>query len=294
MLIPHFVSESFLKLPKQNLRLSPGTVMGVLNVGNESFCPIGRHPQLSNAISYAQELVTAGAAIIDVGGEPTHPGVQELTLNTQQELDRVIPVIEALTQAIDTPISIDTSDPIVMREAVAAGASIINDVRALRREGALTMAAKLAVPVCLMHMHAIDNKPVVASQHSGEALFQIIYNFFQERIQACLAAGIEQSSIIIDPGFGGGRFGKNTKQNLYLMRNLNRFTQLGKPLLIGVSRKIFIGEVLGANVSDRLYGSLGLAIIAMLQGAQIIRVHDVKATKDVIKIINACLYDEYS
>jgi dihydropteroate synthase len=264
----------------RGLLLDRPRIMGVVNVTPDSFSDGGRHDDPDAAVAHALRLADEGADLLDIGGESTRPGAAEVSL--QQELDRVLPVIERLVAQTLLPISIDTSRPEVMRAAVAAGAGMINDVRALRAEGALAVAAELAVPVCLMHMRgepqgmqdAPDYDDVVAS----------VRGFLAERIFACEMAGIERRRLLIDPGFG---FGKTLEHNLRLLRQLEVLQELGAPLLVGLSRKSMIGALTGRHVDSRLPGSLAAAVIAAEHGARIIRVHDVAATRDALAVWSA-------
>ena len=226
------------------------------------------------------EMAGAGAAIVDVGGESTRPGSR--AVSAQEELERVCPVIEAIRAECDVVVSIDTSKPEVMAAAVSAGAGIINDVRALRMPGALEAAAAQRVPVCVMH---IQGEPATMQDNpSYENVLLEVSEFLGQRIQACVAAGIPADAIIVDPGFG---FGKNLSHNLQLLNNLDRFDSLSAPLLVGISRKSMIGQVLEVPMAQRLAGSLAAAVIAATKGAKIIRVHDVGPTVEALKIVSA-------
>ncbi len=262
-------------------------VMGVLNITPDSFYRGSRHASAEQALSKAIAMVEEGAAILDIGGEPTNPFNDE-KISVQQELDRVIPVVELISHNLNIPISIDTSQPQVMLEAVKAGASIINDVRALRLPGALEAAAKLGVPVCLMHMRYLTREE---TQSTGSAtnLIPSIIDFLGQRIEACLKAGIDKHNIILDPGIGAGRFGKTLPENLLILRHLQNLKKLKYPLLVGVSRKLFIGELLAAPPEERLFASIAAATLAVYNGANIIRTHDVKATLDAVKLAAATL-----
>lgn len=229
------------------------------------------------AVAQAIKMAEEGADIIDIGGESTRPGAAAVSV--QQELDRVMPVVEAVVQAVPLPVSIDTSKPAVMRAAVSAGAGLINDVRALREPGAMAAAVTLNVPVCLMHMqgeprsmqHHPDYRDVV-----GE-----VRDFLRDRIAACVDAGLAYERLIVDPGFG---FGKNAEHNLELLRRLAEFRALGVPVLAGLSRKSMIGTLLGLPVEQRLQASVVLALIAVQNGARVIRVHDVRATREALRM----------
>ena len=252
--------------------------MGVLNVTPDSFSDGGKFFDSDLAIKQAKSMVENGAGIIDIGGESTRPGASAVTVN--DELKRVIPVIEALTKEIHVPISIDTSKPEVMEQAISCGASIINDVNALRAPGALEMASKLKSDVCLMHMQGnprtMQKNPIYAD------VVEDIKSFFKERIKACESAGIDLSSITLDPGFG---FGKNLGHNIALLKNLSEFHEFGVSILAGLSRKSMIGALLGdKDVDSRMIGSVTAALIAVENGANIIRSHNVMATKDAVTI----------
>lgn len=273
----------------KNLNLSTPKVMGVLNITPNSFSSIGRFMALDQALKHAEKIVSQGAAIIDIGGEPTNPGVHPIT-SEQEELDRVIPIVEAISQAFPLPISVDTSKPSVMKEAIKKGAGFINDVRALRDPEALKIIADTGVPICLMHMSHPDGKPTKNSAPNMEDdPVTAIQQFLQERIDACLAAGIAKEKIVIDPGIGHGSFGKTQKQNLQLLNQLDKFKDMPFPLLLGVSRKTFIGNILEQSSEERLYGSLAAATVGMMKGAAIIRAHDVKETVDAVRVVIAIM-----
>jgi dihydropteroate synthase len=254
--------------------------MGIVNVTPDSFSDGGLAASTDAAVAHALRLVEEGADLLDIGGESTRPGAGEIPLD--EELRRVIPVIERLAKETSMPISIDTSKPEVMRAAVAAGAGMVNDVFALRRDGALDAAAMLGVPVVLMHMggepHSMQDAPryddVVADVHS----------FLTQRIFACEMAGIPKKRIVIDPGFG---FGKTSAHNLSLLAQLRRFAELGVPVLAGLSRKRTLGEITGRGVGERIHASVAAALIAAQNGAMILRVHDVAATVDALKVWQA-------
>lgn len=252
-------------------------IMGILNVTPDSFSDGGCYIAPEIAVERALAMIEEGADIIDIGGESTRPGAQPVT--AAEETARVIPIIKAIRHHSTIPISIDTSKPEVMRAAVAAGASMINDVRALREEGALAAAAELNVPVCLMHMQG-EPRTMQANPHYDDVVSEV-YRFLEARINAALAAGITRHHLLIDPGFG---FGKTLEHNLLLLKELNRFKALGVPLLVGISRKAMIGQILDKPVEQRVYGSLAAAVLALSQGADILRVHDVAATVDVLKV----------
>lgn len=261
----------------RKLALDRPRIMGIVNVTPDSFADGGRHDSTAKAVAHALKLVGQGADLLDVGGESTRPGASGVPV--QEELDRVIPVIERLVRETSLPISIDTSKPEVMRAAVDAGAGMINDVFALRRAGALEAAAALGVPVCLMHMQAepatMQDNPVY------EDVVAEIHGFFTQRLFACEMAGIERKRLLVDPGFG---FGKTLEHNLRLLRQLSRFVELGVPVLAGLSRKGMIGTLTGKSVDERVVGSAVAALIAVQNGAAIVRVHDVEATADALAI----------
>jgi dihydropteroate synthase len=259
--------------------LSTPRVMGILNVTPDSFSDGGTFNILENGLVQADLMLSEGADIIDIGGESTRPGAQAVSV--QQELDRVIPVIEAMSQRFDTIISIDTSKAQVMTEAINAGASLINDVRALQESGALVAAVEANVPVCLMHM---QGQPRVMQQnpHYDDVVNDVMI-FLQERISVCRDAGINVEQIIVDPGFG---FGKSLEHNYQLLANFEEFHTLNVPVLAGMSRKSMIGNLLQREIGQRLAGNVAVATVAVQKGAQIIRVHDVKETVDAVKIVN--------
>ena len=257
-------------------------VMGILNVTPDSFSDGGEFVGRDAALRQAERMVADGAAIIDVGGESTRPGAE--AVDAQRELDRVIPVIEAIAAELPVPISIDTSKAEVMRAAVAAGAGMINDVAALRGDGALEAAAACDVPVCLMHMQG-EPRTMQRSPRYDDVVSDV-HAFLAERKAACIGAGIAAERVVVDPGFG---FGKTLEHNLRLMREVERFSDLG-PVLVGVSRKSMIGTILdGAPVEGRLHGSVALAAFSVGRGAKILRVHDVRETVEAVRIINAVL-----
>lgn len=258
-------------------------VMGILNVTPDSFSDGGKYyNSLDTALYHAEEMIEAGVSFIDIGGESTRPGAPDVSL--QQELDRVLPIIEAVNERFDTWISIDTSKAQVMKEAVAAGADLINDVRALREPDALKVAAEANVPICLMHMQGQPRTMQANPQYQN--LYQDVADFLEERILTCSEAGINKSQLILDPGFG---FGKTLDHNYQLLAQLERFHDFGLPLLAGMSRKSMIFKLLEKAPAECVSGSLACATIAAMKGAQIIRVHDVSQTCDVVKICQATL-----
>ena len=262
------------------LDLSQPMVMGVLNVTPDSFSDGGRYQSLDAALRRAEKMVEEGAAIIDVGGESTRPGAPPVS--AQEELDRVLPVVERLARELPIPVSVDTSKPEVMREAARAGAGMINDVRALQMPGALDAAVASGLPVCLMH---IRGEPATMQQepHYGDVVAEV-HAFLAERVRICQAAGIPRERLLVDPGFG---FGKTLDHNLRLLRHLDRFTDLAAGVLVGVSRKSMIGLLLKAPVDERLSGSLAAAVVALWQGANIIRTHDVRETVQALCVCAA-------
>jgi len=264
------------------LDLTRTQVMGILNVTPDSFSDGGRFVGLDNALRHAEAMVNAGATLVDVGGESTRPGAHKVS--DAEELQRVAPVIEAITERLDVVVSVDTSSPSVILEAARLGAGLINDVRALQRAGALQAAAKTGLPVCLMHMRG---EPQTMQQLTHyEDLLTEVHGFFRLRIQACEAGGISVDKIVLDPGFG---FAKTQEQNLSLFKHLDGLHMLGRPLMVGVSRKSMIGAVLGREANDRLSGSLALAALATTCGVGILRVHDVAETLDVVRMVRAVM-----
>lgn len=254
--------------------------MGVLNVTPDSFSDGGRFVGLDAALRQADAMAQAGASLIDVGGESTRPGAAPVTV--QQEIDRVVPVVEQIATRIDAVISVDTSTPQVMRETAAVGAGLINDVRALGREGALEAAKHTGLPVCLMHMQGEPGS--MQSAPSYRDVVAEVKQFLRERTDACLSAGIPSEQILWDPGFG---FGKLDEHNLALLRRLPELAAEGFPVLAGLSRKSMIGRLLGREVDERLAGSVALALMAVERGASIVRVHDVAETMDAVNLWRA-------
>jgi dihydropteroate synthase len=256
--------------------------MGILNVTPDSFSDGNRYVTIDAALERAARMVEEGAAVIDVGGESTRPGAD--AVDESVEIARVVPVIEGIAAAFNIAISIDTSKPKVMAAAVAAGACIVNDVYALRAPIARSWAAVSEVGVCLMHMQG-EPRTMQHHPHYQDVVTEVCEFLMRER-DACMAAGIAREAIALDPGLG---FGKTLAHNLALLKDLSRIAALGAPLLLGVSRKSFIGKVLGREVDERLYGGLGLAALAAAQGARIIRTHDVAATRDAVGMVSAVL-----
>ena len=262
------------------LDVSRPVIMGVLNVTPDSFSDGGRFLSADDALERALRMHAEGADIIDIGGESTRPGAGEVPW--EQELERVVPVIEAIRGRVDALISVDTSKPRVMREAVAAGAQLINDVCALRSPDALEAAGELGVGLCLMHMPGTPRTMQANPTYHNVVLE--VRDFLEQRVAACVAAGIPRDSLIVDPGFG---FGKTLKHNLDLLRGLHGLGELGLPVLAGLSRKSFVGKITGSDIDNRAFGSVAFALCAVREGASIVRVHDVKATADAIKVWQA-------
>jgi dihydropteroate synthase len=256
--------------------------MGILNVTPDSFSDGGQFDNPHIALRQAAMMADAGAAIIDIGGESTRPGSK--SVSEQEELDRIIPIIESIQAVTDVPISVDTSKPQVMREAVAAGASIINDICALRSDGALAAAIDLAVPVCLMHMRG-KPRTMQENPHYDDVVAEV-GGFLAARVDACVAAGLNEDLIVVDPGFG---FGKTHQHNVELLANLRQLRVRGRPVLVGVSRKSTLGELTGRQVDERMPASVAAAVVAVMHGAAIIRAHDVQATVDALKVARAVL-----
>jgi dihydropteroate synthase len=263
---------------------SPRTlVMGILNVTPDSFSDGGQFYARDLALKHAEAMIQAGVDILDIGGESTRPGAQDVSLD--EELDRVIPLIAALRERFDIPLSVDTSKPELMRAINEYQLEMINDIRALREDGALAVCANNQSLICLMHMQG-QPRTMQQAPHYDDVVAEVMV-FFQERIDACVAAGIARERLVLDPGFG---FGKNLEHNLTLFRNLQAFEVFNLPLLVGVSRKAMIGTLLnGRAPQDRMQGSVAAAVIAAVKGAKIVRVHDVAATVDALKIAQAVL-----
>lgn len=270
------------RLPCGNrvLDLAHTHVMGILNATPDSFSDGGRYSQLDAALRHAEAMVQAGATLIDVGGESTRPGARPVSAS--EEVERVAPLVEVIARELDVIISVDTSTPEVMLATAGLGAGLINDVRALQRPGALEAAASTGFPVCLMHM--LGEPGTMQNDPHYDDLVGEVCAFLAERMKQCVAAGIGQQQIILDPGFG---FAKTLEHNLSLFKHMQALHALGRPLLVGVSRKSMIGAVLGRPVDQRLSGGLALAALAMAKGARILRVHDVAETADVVRMITA-------
>ncbi len=265
---------------KYRLDLTRPCVMGIVNVTPDSFSDGGKFAATETAIAHGVELVKQGAGILDIGGESTRPGATPVPL--EEELRRVIPVIEGLARSVDVPISIDTYKPEVMRAAIAAGASIVNDVFALREPGGLEVVAASNAGVCLMHSQGTP-QTMQADPHYEDVVAEVLA-FLQERRAVAEAHGIPRERIMLDPGFG---FGKRSVHNLTLLRELQPLCALGQPVLVGLSRKSVLGQVTGNDIDARLHSSIAAAVIAAMKGAKILRVHDVKATVDALKIVYA-------
>lgn len=268
-----------------SLDLTYPHVMGILNVTPDSFSDGGRHNTLVEAIRHANEMINAGATIIDVGGESTRPGATEVS--AEEELERVVPVIEAIAQRFEVWISVDTSKPEVITESAQAGVHIINDIRSLSEPGALEAAAESALPVCLMHMQGTPGTMQEAPSYLD--VCQDVGDFFTYQIARCEAAGITKEKLLLDPGFG---FGKNLTHNYQLLAKLSTFHRFNLPLLVGMSRKSMIGQLLNVGPGQRLSGSLACAVVAAMQGAHILRVHDVKETVEALRVVEATLSEK--
>lgn len=272
--------QMLLRCGRHTLNLDYPVVMGVLNVTPDSFSDGGRFAALPAALAEAERLASEGAAIIDVGGESTRPGAAPVAVD--EELRRVIPVIEHLVERLAVPVSVDTSKPDVMRAAIAAGASMINDVTALRTPGAIETVAESDVALCLMHMQGEPRSMQQAPRYMD--VLAEVRDFLHGRVARCVEAGISVSRLVIDPGFG---FGKTLEHNLELLRRLPELVAVGYPVLVGLSRKSMIGKLTGRAEGERLGGSLALATLAVLSGARIVRAHDVGPTIDAIRIVAA-------
>ncbi|MFW6346343.1 MAG: dihydropteroate synthase [Halomonas sp.] len=252
--------------------------MGILNVTPDSFSDGGRHVVLEDALRHAEQMLAEGAAIIDVGGESTRPGADPVS--AQQELDRVAPVVEALVRELDALVSVDTSCPAVMHESAALGAGMINDVRALERDGALAAASATGLPVCLMHRQGEPRDMQQAPRYDGP-IEEAVVDYLATRVAICEAAGLGRERLLLDPGFG---FGKTVEHNLRLLNRMERLATLELPLLVGMSRKSMIGKVLERPVEERLPGGLALTALAVERGARILRVHDVAPSVDAVNM----------
>ncbi|APC13756.1 MULTISPECIES: dihydropteroate synthase [Providencia] len=267
------------------LDLSTPQVMGILNVTPDSFSDGGTHNRYHDALEHVARMVQEGATIIDIGGESTRPGAAEVSVS--EELDRVIPVVEAIAQRFDVWISVDTSKAQVMSEAAKAGMHMINDIRSLHEPEALDVAAQTGLPVCIMHMQGQPRTMQAAPNY--ENVVREVKDYLEAEIARCVNAGIDRQQIILDPGFG---FGKNLSHNYQLLANLEQFHNFGLPLLAGMSRKSMIGQLLNVPPQERLAGSLTCAVIAAMQGAHIIRVHDVKETVQAMQVVQMTLSEK--
>ena len=274
------LSSTRLPCGSRVLDLAHTHVMGILNVTPDSFSDGGRFSQLDAALRHAAAMVAAGATIIDVGGESTRPGAR--AVSPVEEMERVAPIVERIHRELDVIISVDTSTPAVMRETARLGAGLINDVRSLQRDGALDAAAATGLPVCLMHM--LGEPGTMQDAPHYDHLVEEVTEFLGDRIAQCAAVGIAPERIILDPGFG---FAKTLQHNLSLFKHMESLHALGRPLLVGVSRKSMIGMALNRPVGERLHGGLALAALASVKGARILRVHDVAETVDVVRMIAA-------
>lgn len=288
---PVVPAKRSLQCGERLLDLSRCRVMGVLNITPDSFSDGGAlhqngRPCMDKALLCAEQMLHQGADIIDIGGESTRPGAQPVSV--QEEMDRVMPVVAAIGERFDTVVSVDSSSPELMLAAVAAGAGMLNDVRALQRDGAVKAAVKTGLPVCLMHM---QGQPKTMQQSPRyHSVIDDVLHFLQQRVECCTRAGVESSKILLDPGFG---FGKRAEHNLVLLNRLPELLALGFPVVAGLSRKSLIGQVLGREVGQRLAGSLALAVLAAERGASIVRVHDVAETVDAVKLCMAVTKEQF-
>jgi len=267
---------------KYQLNLNRPHVMGIVNVTPDSFSDGGKFHDTERAVQHALKLIEDGADILDIGGESTRPGATPVSL--EEELARVIPVIEVLSKVSSVPLSIDTYKPEVMRAAIAAGADIVNDISALQGEGALEIVANSNAGVCLMHMQGMPQTMQLDPHYTD--VVEEVSSFLLLRLEAALAQGISQERILLDPGFG---FGKTTAHNITLIQNLDRLAALGQPLLVGLSRKAVLGKLVGGDEQQRLHAGLAASVISVIKGAKIVRVHDVKATVDALKVVAAVM-----
>lgn len=260
--------------------------MGIVNVTPDSFSDGGRYASTALAVDHALKLIDDGADILDIGGESTRPGATPVSLD--EELNRVIPVIEALSKVSKVPLSIDTYKPEVMRAAIVAGIDIVNDVRALQegsgKDGALEIVASSNVGVCLMHMQGSPQTMQLNPNYSD--VVREVKQFLTDRLHVAIAHGIARERILLDPGFG---FGKTTAHNIALIQHLDDLTNIGPPILVGLSRKAVLGKIAGGDESQRLHAGLAASVISAMKGAKIVRVHDVKATVDALKVVTAIL-----
>lgn len=285
MVVTQYSAGPVLECAGRRLDLSRPVVMGIINVTPDSFSDgatlyRGSNLDIERAMTRAREMVASGAAILDIGGESTRPGASPVSVN--EEMDRVLPLVARIAAELETVISVDTSTPVLMREAANAGAGLLNDVRALTREGALEAAAAANVPICLMHMQGEPGNMQVAPYYDD--VVEDVCEYLQSRIASCERQGIARNRLLLDPGFG---FGKSVTHNLKLLRELPRLAAIGLPLVVGLSRKSLIGKLLGREVGQRLPASLALAVLAAQRGAAVIRTHDVAATVDAVSMLMA-------
>lgn len=285
MVVTQYSAGPVLECAGRRLDLSRPVVMGIINVTPDSFSDgatlyRGSNLDIERAMTRAREMVASGAAILDIGGESTRPGASPVSVN--EEMDRVLPLVARIAAELETVISVDTSTPVLMREAANAGAGLLNDVRALTREGALEAAAAANVPICLMHMQGEPGNMQVAPHYDD--VVEDVCEYLQSRIACCERQGIARNRLLLDPGFG---FGKSVTHNLKLLRELPRLAAIGLPLVVSLSRKSLIGKLLGREVGQRLPASLALAVLAAQRGAAVIRTHDVAATVDAVSMLMA-------
>ncbi len=285
MVVTQYSAGPVLECAGRRLDLSRPVVMGIINVTPDSFSDgatlyRGSNLDIERAMTRAREMVASGAAILDIGGESTRPGASPVSVN--EEMDRVLPLVARIAAELETVISVDTSTPVLMREAENAGAGLLNDVRALTREGALEAAAAANVPICLMHMQGEPGNMQVAPHYDD--VVEDVCEYLKSRIASCERRGIARNRLLLDPGFG---FGKSVTHNLKLLRELPRLAAIGLPLVVSLSRKSLIGKLLGREVGQRLPASLALAVLAAQRGAAVIRTHDVAATVDAVSMLMA-------
>jgi len=267
---------------KYQLNLNRPHVMGIVNVTPDSFSDGGKYSSTDLAVEHGLALIAEGADILDIGGESTRPGAPPVSLD--EELRRVMPVIEALASVSTVPLSIDTYKPEVMRSAIAAGIDIVNDVRALQEDGAVEIVANSDVGVCLMHMQGMPQTMQLAPSYQ-DVVSEVVH-FLSDRMHVVTSAGIAIDRIVLDPGFG---FGKTTAHNIALIQHLTEIDAIGRPLLVGLSRKSVLGKIAGGDEQQRLHAGLAASVISAMKGAKIVRVHDVKATVDALKIVTAVM-----
>lgn len=280
-----FIADPLFDFSGKTLDLSTPQVMGIINLAPDSFCQASQCETVEAAVERGVQMVQQGATLLDIGAEPTNPNLHPV-LPVEIELQRIVPVVQALTQAVNVPISVDTSKPEVIEQVAKAGAAMINDVRALRQPAALQAAIETDLPVCLMHMQYPDGMPENSTPEPFDVL-ERVQNFFKQRIDECVAAGLNAKKIIIDPGIGAGSFGKSTDQSLQLIKHLQSLHQFGLPILVGTSRKAFIRKLLDLPIDKALAGSLASALAALANGASILRVHDVRETVEAVRVLTA-------